>query len=181
MSNGRLDVLAPAATGTGSIRIGTCAAQACQGVTRLYSEGTIAAATNGTFDLGDQVLYGTRNLTLAVAAVNVGTADALALAAARGVLPAGLTLNQAILGRLLRGDTSTGAPALEKLTLTARESMNFYGTVALDTRDPVTGKYSLATLALGTPALYGYGAAGDEASIRTQNPVSYTHLRAHET
>ena len=65
VSNGRLDVLAPAATGTGSIRIGTCAAQACQGVTRLYSEGTIAAATNGTFDLGDQVLYGTRNLTLA--------------------------------------------------------------------------------------------------------------------
>ncbi|CAB3926921.1 hypothetical protein LMG3481_05973 [Achromobacter deleyi] len=171
VSNGRLDVLAPAATGTGSIRIGTCAAQACQGVTRLYSEGTIAAATNGTFDLGDQVLYGTRNLTLAVAAVNAGTADALAQAAARGVLPAGLTLNQSILGRLLRGDTSTGAPALEKLTLTARESMNFYGTVALDTRDPVTGKYSLATLALGTPALYGYGAAGDEASIRTQNLV----------
>ncbi len=171
VSNGRLDVLAPDALGAGAIRIGTCAASPCQGVTRLYSEGTIAAATNGTFDLGEQVLYGTRNLTLAVGTINAGTADALAQAAARGVLPNGLTLNQSILGRLLRGDTSTGAPALERLTLTARESMNFYGTVALDTRDPLTGKYSLATLALGTPAIYGYGAAGDEASIRTQNLI----------
>ncbi|MBB1627744.1 hemagglutinin [Achromobacter sp. UMC71] len=171
VSNGRLDVLAPDALGEGAIRIGTCAATPCQGVTRLYSEGTIAAATNGVFDLGEQVLYGTRNLTLAVGAINAGTADALAQAAARGVLPNGLTLNQSILARLLRGDTSTGAPALERLTLTARESMNFYGTVALDTRDPATGKYSLATLALSTPAIYGYGGAGDEASIRTQNLV----------
>ncbi|MFD4838738.1 filamentous hemagglutinin family protein [Achromobacter sp. NPDC058515] len=171
VSNGRLDVLAPDALAPGAIRIGTCAAQPCQGVTRLYSEGTIAAATNGAFDLGEQVRYGTRNLTLAVGAVNVGTAGALAQATASGLLPNGLTLNQDILGRLLRGDASTGAPALEVLTLTARESMNFYGTVALDTRDPVTGKYSLATLALGTPAIYGYGDAGDEASIRTQNLI----------
>ncbi|QVQ26998.1 filamentous haemagglutinin family protein [Achromobacter deleyi] len=171
VSNGRLDVLAPDALASGAIRIGTCAAQPCQGVTRLYSEGTIAAATNGAFDLGEQVRYGTRNLTLAVGAVNVGTAGVLAQAAASGLLPDGLTLNQDILGRLLRGDTSTGAPALEVLTLTAREAMNFYGTVALDTRDPVTGKYSLATLALGTPAIYGYGGAGDEASIRTQNLI----------
>ncbi|CUJ70039.1 Heme:hemopexin utilization protein A [Achromobacter kerstersii] len=171
VSNGRLDVLAPDALASGAIRVGTCAASACDGVTRLYSEGTIAAATNGTFDLGEQVRYGTRNLALAVGAVNAGTAEALADAAARGILPSGLTLNQDILGRLLRGDTSTGAPALEVLTLTAREAMNFYGTVALDTRDPVTGKYSLATLALGTPAIYGYGDAGDEASIRTQNLI----------
>ena len=171
VSNGRLDVLAPNALGTGAIRIGTCAAAPCAGSTNLYSEGTIAAATNGAFDLGEQVRYGTRNLSLAVGAVNVGTAQALEHAATQGLLPAGLTLNQDILGRLLRGDTSTGAPALEVLTLTARDSMNFYGTVALDTRDPVTGKYSLATLALGTPAIYGYGQAGDEAGIRTQNLV----------
>ncbi|KAG1452276.1 hypothetical protein G6F57_015972 [Rhizopus arrhizus] len=49
--------------------------------------------------------------------------------------------------------------------------MNVYGTVALDTRDPLTGKYSLSTLSLGTPAIYGYGAAGDEASIRTQHLI----------
>lgn len=171
VSNGRLDVLAPDAQAAGGIRIGTCAAQPCQGVTRLYSEGTIAVATNGIFDLGEQVQYGTRNLALAVGAVNVGTSAALGQAAARGVLPSGLTLNQDILSRLLRGDASAGAPALEVLTLTAREAMNFYGTVALDTRDPVTGKYSLATLALGTPAIYGYGDAADEASIRTQNLI----------
>ena len=171
VSNGRLDVLAPDALGGGAIRIGTCAAQPCQGVTRLYSEGTIAAATNGTFDLGEQVRYGTRNLALAVGAVNAGTASALEQAAASGILPNGLTLNQDILGRLLQGDVSMGAPALQVLTLTAREAMNFYGTVALDTRDPLTGKYSLATLALGTPAVYGYGGAGDEASIRTQHLI----------
>lgn len=171
VSNGRLDVLAPNALSSGSIRIGTCAAQPCQDVSRLYAEGTIAAATNGTFELGDEVRYGARNLTLAVGAVNVGTAEALRDAAARGVLPSGLTLNQDILGRLLRGDTSMGAPALEVLTLTARDAMNFYGTVALDTRDPVTGKVSLATLALGTPAIYGYGGADDVASIRTQNLI----------
>ncbi|PPA75436.1 hemagglutinin [Achromobacter spanius] len=171
VSNGRLDVLAPDALATGAIRIGTCATTACNDVTRLYSEGTIAAATNGAFDLGEQVRYGTRNLSLAVGAVNVGTAQTLAQAAAQGILPSGLTLNQDILARLLRGDTSMGAPALEVLTLTARDAMNFYGTVALDTRDPVTGKYSLATLALGTPAIYGFGDAGDEAGIRTQSLI----------
>ncbi|MCV6809387.1 filamentous hemagglutinin family protein [Achromobacter ruhlandii] len=171
LSNGRLDVLAPDSTVTGAIRIGTCATGACEAVTRLYSEGTIAVATNGVFDLGEQARYGTRNLALAVGTVNVGTTEALRQAAARGVLPSGLTLNQAILARLLRGDASAGAPALEMLTLTAREAVNFYGTVALDTRDPVTGDYRMATLALGTPALYGYGEAGDVASIYARNLV----------
>ncbi|WZB76540.1 hypothetical protein WJ972_13340 [Achromobacter insuavis] len=170
LSNGRLDVLAPDSTVTGAIRIGTCATGACEAVTRLYSEGTIAVATNGVFDLGEQVRYGTRNLALAVGTVNVGTTEALQQAAARGVLPSGLTLNQAILARLLRGDTSAGT-ALEMLTLTAREAVNFYGTVALDTRDPATGNYRMATLALGTPALYGYGEAGDVASIYARNLV----------
>ncbi|WP_238926427.1 filamentous haemagglutinin family protein [Achromobacter xylosoxidans] len=171
LSNGRLDVLAPDAQAAGSIRIGTCAAVPCPSATGLYSEGTIAAAVNGVFDLGEAVRYGTRNLTLAVGAVNVGTATALEQAAARGVLPSGLTLNQEILARLLRGDVSSGAPGLEVLTLTARDAINFYGSVALDTRDPASGRYSLATLALGTPALYGYGESGDEAAIRTGHLV----------
>lgn len=171
LSNGRLDVLAPDAQAAGSIRIGTCAAAPCPSATGLYSEGTIAAAVNGVFDLGEAVRYGTRNLTLAVGAVNVGTATALEQAAARGVLPSGLTLNQEILARLLRGDVSSGAPGLEVLTLTARDAINFYGSVALDTRDPASGRYSLATLALGTPALYGYGESGDEAAIRTGHLV----------
>ena len=178
VSNGRLDVLAPDSLAAGAIRIGTCAGAACEAATKLYSEGTIAIATNGLFDLGEQVRYGTRNLALAVGAVNVGTAAALEQAAARGVLPSGLTLNQGILARLLRGDTSAGAPALEVLTLTARDSVNFYGTVALDTRDPATGQYAMATLALGTPALYGYGGAGDVASIHARNLVWNGAVRA---
>ena len=78
-----------------------------------------------------------------------------------------MTLSQDLLDRLLAGDTSHNAPALESLTLTARESINFYGTAALSTLDPATGKSSLERLILTTPAIYGEGAAADVASIST--------------
>ncbi|MDD0974716.1 filamentous hemagglutinin family protein [Pseudomonas fontis] len=169
VSNGWLDILAPSASsnqsGAGRILIGTCAS-VCAGQTQLYSEGTIAAATDKQFELGDQVAYGTRNLTLAVGGINVGTAQSLSAMAAQGLLPNGLTLNQSLLQRLLRGDTQNGAPALEALTLNVRDAMNFYGSVSLDTFDPGTGRSSLAQLVLGTPAIYGYGTAQDVASIR---------------
>ena len=44
--------------------------------------------------------------------------------------------------------TSVGAPALEALSLTARESVNFYGDVALSTYDAITGKSALQQLVL---------------------------------
>ncbi|WP_254999217.1 filamentous hemagglutinin family protein [Pseudomonas sp. S12(2018)] len=175
VSNGWVDVLAPQApsgtiTGPGSILIGGCLTR-CSGQTELYSEGTIAAATNNRFSLDDQVRFGTRNLTLAVGAINVGSAQSLAAAAAAGYLPSGLTLNQQVLDRLLQGDTRRGAPALETLTLTVQDSLNFFGTTALDTLDPATGKSRLSNLVLGTPAIYGHGAATDVASIRTGNLI----------
>lgn len=173
VSNGWLDLLPPTPAqngqvGPGSIRIGSCAGQ-CGGVTQLYSEGTLAAATNNLFELGDEVRYGTRNLTLAVGGVNIGSSQSLADAAARHALAPGLTLNQQVLDRLLRGDRERGAPALQTLTLNARDSLNFYGSTQLSTLDPVTGASSLGNLILGTPAIYGYGNAGDVASIRTAN------------
>ena len=69
-----------------------------------------------------------------MSAVNAGSAQALA--AARGALPAGMTLNQGLLDRLLMGDADFGAPALEVLTLTVRDSVNFYETVDLSAGAP---------------------------------------------
>lgn len=177
LSNGWLDIMPSGndeswgTKGAGYLHIGTCAADAsCSGETRLFSEGTITAATNKAFLLDDAVRYGTRNLTLAMAAINVGSADALARAGADGVVPAGLTLNQGVLDRLLRGDTSTGAPALENLVLSARDAVNFYGSVDLSTLD-ASGKSSLKQLVLSTPAFYGYGDSSDVARIATDTLV----------
>ncbi|MGJ7530372.1 filamentous haemagglutinin family protein [Variovorax sp. GB1P17] len=177
VSNGWLDMLAPTlpvnddGKGAGAIRIGACTLTPCAGVTRLYSEGTITAATDNAFDLGEAVRYGTRNLVLAVGGVNVGSERSLADATTRGVLPPGLTLNQRVLDRLLRGDTEAGAPALENLVLTVRDSLNFYDTTTLSTIDPATGRSSVERLVLGTPAIYGYGGADALARIQTDTLV----------
>ncbi|WP_189392625.1 filamentous haemagglutinin family protein [Alcaligenes pakistanensis] len=174
LSNGWLDVTGPqrddssGVSGAGFLHIGVCAAgSSCTGETRLYSEGTITAATNKAFELDESVRYGTRNLVLAMGGINVGGAEALSQASTKGILPAGLTLNQAVLERLLRGDTQMGAPALENLVLTARDAVNFYGDVNLNTIDPATGKSALERLVLSTPAIYGYGNADTVARIET--------------
>ncbi|WP_419710764.1 filamentous haemagglutinin family protein [Pseudomonas sp. NFX224] len=173
VSNGWTNVLVPEAGtnggGAGSIRIGTCPAQGCTNPSLLYSNGSITAATDNQFELGEAVRFGTRHLALAVGGVNTGSAEALA--AASGRLPAGLTLNQNVLDRLLRGDTQFGAPALETLSLTTRDSFNFIGSVTLDTLDPQTGKSRLENLILVTPAIYGLGEASDVATIRTANLI----------
>ncbi len=172
ISNGWLDMLPPSVatngtSGPGSIRIGLCTLSACSGTTELYSGGTITAATDNTFSLDESVRFGTRNLALAVGSINIGSEQSLAAAHERNALPQGLTLNQQVLNRLLRGDTLKGAPALENLVFNVRDSVNFYENAELSTLDPLTGKSSLQRLVLGTPAIYGYGAVGDRASIRT--------------
>ncbi|HIE1864240.1 TPA: filamentous hemagglutinin family protein [Pseudomonas aeruginosa] len=170
LSNGWLNILAPAAGNTAQISIGECALSVCAPV-ELYSEGTLGIATNGSVRLDDNVRYGTRSLSLALGAINIGSSQALAEAAARGVLPAGLSLDQTVLQRLLRGERGAGIPALENLVLSARDAVNMYGSVSLDTYDPATGKSSLANLVLGTPAIYGHGTSEDVASIRTASLV----------
>ncbi|MGY1411994.1 filamentous haemagglutinin family protein [Pseudomonas aeruginosa] len=170
LSNGWLNILAPAAGNTAQISIGECALSVCAPV-ELYSEGTLGIATNGSVQLDDNVRYGTRNLSLALSAINIGSSQSLADAAARGVLPNGLALDQTVLQRLLRGERGAGIPALENLILSARDAVNIYGSVSLDTYDPATGKSSLANLVLGTPAIYGHGTGEDVASIRTASLV----------
>ncbi|WP_317204042.1 filamentous hemagglutinin family protein [Janthinobacterium sp.] len=176
VSNGRLDLKPSTAgpdadRGAGRIDIGACAAGAvCAGVSELYSEGTLTAITDQVFNLDDKVRYGTRNLTLAMGAINAGGEAALLAARERGALTPGLALNQDLLDRLLRGDTAHGAPALENLQLTARDAINFYGAVNLSTLD-ASGKSSLKRLVLGSPAMYGYGGAADVARIQTDTLV----------
>jgi len=173
VSNGVLNVLSRPQSGvavSGGIRIGACTSVVCSRQTALYSEGSIVALTDRTFELGDQVRYGTRHLNLGVNSINFGSAQALSEVAGSR-MPSGLTLTQPLLDRLLRGDTQFGAPALETLQLSARDSVNFYGSTTLDTYDPVTGKSLLSNLMLSTPAIYGWGGADDVATIHTANLI----------
>ena len=132
----------------------------------LYSDGTMSFVSNGPVSLGQAANYGARYLSFSTGSVNIGTAASLDEAAAGNILPAGIGLTQSVLERLMKGDTSTGAPAVERLILSASQSINFYGSVDLDTRGPGTGK-SAMQLVFNTPALYGHGAEGDSATIST--------------
>ncbi|EPQ3732111.1 filamentous hemagglutinin family protein [Pseudomonas aeruginosa] len=175
LSNGVLNVLPPEAgtpdSGPGDILLGVPAADGVAGETRLYSEGSLVAATDKRFVLDGSVRYGTRNLTLAAGGFNVGEQALLAELAERGVLPTGLALDQQVLDRLLQGDASEGVPPLETLVLNARDAFNFYGDVSLDSYDPSSGRSRLSRLVLGTPAIYGYGDSDSVASIRTSNLI----------
>ncbi|HCF3083721.1 TPA: filamentous hemagglutinin family protein [Pseudomonas aeruginosa] len=175
LSNDVLNVLPPEAgtpdSGPGDILLGVPAADGVAGETRLYSEGSLVAATDKRFVLDGSVRYGTRNLTLAAGGFNVGEQALLAELAERGVLPTGLALDQQVLDRLLQGDASEGAPPLETLVLNARDAFNFYGDVSLDSYDPSSGRSRLSRLVLGTPAIYGYGDSDSVASIRTSNLI----------
>ncbi|MGV8866542.1 MAG: filamentous hemagglutinin family protein [Janthinobacterium svalbardensis] len=173
-SNGLMNVAPVGGSARGGIRIGACD-NACAGTgtgtASLYSEGTLLLSTNGRFELDDTARYGTRNLSLSVGAINMGSSEALAAAQASGTRSSGLALNQGVLDRLLRGDTSTGAPALRALMLSAADGVNFYGDVVLDTYDKTSGKSTLERLVLTTPAMYGQGEAGTVATIRTANLI----------
>ncbi|WP_206169314.1 filamentous haemagglutinin family protein [Variovorax gossypii] len=164
LSNGWMNLQlrpqASAATRPVTIDVGSCVSAACSnGTAQLVSEGTLAIATDGALTLNRNVSYGTRNLSLAVATVNLGEDASLAAAGAAGRLPRGLALSQGRLDELLAGNTATGAPALETLSLYARDAVNIHGTVGFDAS-------RLNRLVLGTPAIYGYGTAGDVATIR---------------
>ena len=141
------------------------------GRAELYGQGSLLFSTrgNGQLTLSDGARYGAKYLTLSMPSINIG--EQAALDAAANVLPNGLRLNQDLLSRLLAGNTGIGVPKLENLVLTASQSVNFYGTTALNTIDPVTGKSSLASFVLNTPAIYGLGNTGDVATITTDKLV----------
>ncbi|MCG2842572.1 hypothetical protein L6Q21_16475, partial [Sandaracinobacter sp. RS1-74] len=155
LSNGLVELsAASSSSNSGQIRIDNGAS--------LYSEGTLAFVTNGPVVLGEDVNYGARYLGFSTGYANVGSNESLTEAAAAGILPEGIALTQSVLDRLMKGDSSTGAPALERLTLSASQSVNFYGSVNLD-----AGSQSKLQFILNTPALYGHGSAGDVATVRS--------------
>ncbi len=128
----------------------------------LYSEGTVGVYSGLGITLTGTPRIGTRNLALSSPTFNVGTDASLAAA---GTLPAGMNLTQQVLDTLFAGNPGAGVPSVEKLLLTAKQSINFFGSVDLDTRDPITGQSRLDQLVLGSPAIYGYGDASDTARI----------------
>jgi filamentous hemagglutinin family protein len=127
----------------------------------LLTAGTLNFLTTQSLTLSDTATYGAQSLALSVGTINIASDTALAeQAAGTLVLPSGLVLTQALLTQLLGGDSATGVPALQQLVLSANQSVNFAGTVTLDAR-------SLQSFVLNTPAIYGYGTAGDVASIQS--------------
>ncbi|WP_421567407.1 filamentous haemagglutinin family protein [Stenotrophomonas sp. PD6] len=165
VSNGEVNLLPTSGQATVDIRLGTCLSVSCSGQALVVSEGSIMSATDGRLEIDDNASYGTRRLGLAVSAINLGQTDALRDFAANGGLPPGLALNQQVLQQLLQGNTATQAPALETLSLSARDAINVIGSVDLDTRDAATGVSRLKQLVLGAPAIHGYGNADDRARI----------------
>ncbi len=146
LSNGNLDFLGSNG-GSGTITVGAGS--------HLYSEGTLAFATNGASSIDPSAHFGSRNITLAVGSINIGDATTIAAAGA----PTGFLFNQALFNTLVNGDPTHAAPALEKITLSAANSVNLFGSAGLDATG--TG----IDLVLNTPAMYGYGSAGDTATI----------------
>ncbi|MEW6642770.1 MAG: filamentous hemagglutinin family protein [Pseudomonadota bacterium] len=145
LSNGNLQFLG--SNGTGAINVGARA--------QLYSEGTLAFVTNGGSNIDPSAHFGSRNITLAVGTINIGDDAAIAAAGA----PAGLLFNQALFNVLLGGDPLHGAPALKTITLAAANAINLFGSATLD------ATASGVDFVLNTSAIYGYGSAGDQATI----------------
>ncbi|MBO9357607.1 filamentous hemagglutinin, partial [Bordetella petrii] len=135
--------------GQGSVRIGDGAA--------LHAEGTVALLAPGGIDIGD-IALSARDFLISMEDINIGTEAALAQA--EGVMSDGWRLSQSILDGLL------GLGELESFSLQTKNSINFFGPVALDTYDPDTGQ-SRAALRFISPAIYGLGEGGDTAIIRT--------------
>ncbi|WP_456640315.1 filamentous haemagglutinin family protein [Bradyrhizobium sp. USDA 10063] len=120
----------------------------------LRTRGTIGFIAADQLSLG-QAQLNTRYLALSLPAVNVGTEASLAAAEAAGVLGTGWNLTQTTLDRLLNPVT-TNLAALERLSISVRDAIKFYGDVTLDARSRAGGSAETMVV-LNTPAIYGWG------------------------
>ncbi len=120
----------------------------------VYSDGSITLSTGAAVNIGLNANYGAAYLDLSVPEINVGDPDSVGAASV-----AGLTLTPAVLQRLTAGVPAAGVPATQILVLSASQSLNFFGTTALD----LSG--SNVQLVIDSPAIYGFGSAGDVATI----------------
>lgn len=147
LSNGHLDFTPDHATFQffGGINI-------ANGAT-LLAGGTLTFSTTQAVSIGATSVYGAKYLNLDVATVNILSPAVQALGNAV-TLPSGLVLSQQVLDQLLSGDPAMGVPAVSEFTLTASQSMNLFGSVALNTAGSGSG---LQQFVLNTPAIYGWG------------------------
>lgn len=120
----------------------------------VYTDGSITISTGAAVNIGLNANYGGAYLDLSVPEINVGDPDAVGAASV-----AGLTLTPAVLQRLTAGVPAAGVPATQILVLSASQSLNFFGTTALD----LSG--SNVQLVIDSPAIYGFGSASDVATI----------------
>ena len=163
VSNGYLDIQPGLGNATGPITVDNGAS--------ILSDGTIAFATSAGFNLGEEANYGAKYISFAATDINIGTQASLAAAQQNGTLPVGLLLDQSLLDQLLAGDPASGAPALQMLTLSASQSINFYGTVNINTLDPATGRSTLQELVFDSPAVYGAGTGTNSVTITTSTLI----------
>ncbi|WZB76526.1 hypothetical protein WJ972_13270 [Achromobacter insuavis] len=162
LSNGLVNLRPPTQDGRVAIDIGACPG-ICSGTTRLVSEGTLGAATNGAFTLRDNVEYGTRNLMLSVSGLNLSRHRRWPRPRHKDNCRPDWRWTR-MPWRGCCAAIRRWARPLESLIFNAAESINVYGAVTLDTR-AAAGPSALRRLVLGAPAVYGYGAAGDTARI----------------
>ncbi len=120
----------------------------------VYTDGSIILSTGAAVNIGLDANYGAAYLDLSVPEINIGDP-----AAAGAASVAGLSLTPAVLQRLTAGVPGAGVPATRILALSASQSLNFFGTTSLD----LSG--SNVQLVIDSPAIYGFGSAGDVATI----------------
>jgi filamentous hemagglutinin family protein len=140
---------------------GTALISVATGATLLAGGSLNFVAPPGTTVQIGQAAIGGKYVDLEVSSINIGSPATLAADAAN--LPAGFLLDTSILQTLLDGDPAAGVPAASELILTANQSLNILGSVALNTGS--------TELVLNTPAIYGYGAESDAVSITAKDFV----------
>ncbi|WP_456636739.1 filamentous haemagglutinin family protein [Bradyrhizobium sp. USDA 10063] len=160
VANGEFNFLAPAIGPTGTIIIEDGAV--------LRTLGTIDFTASQGVNLGTDVALNARYLSLSLPEINVGTEASLDAARAAGALGSGWTLTQSVLDSLLTPGDAT-LRGVERLTLAATSSLNFFGDVSLDMRGG--GSAGGRTLVLNTPAIYGWGTDNDVATLATDTLI----------
>ncbi|GGF18423.1 hypothetical protein GCM10011611_25420 [Aliidongia dinghuensis] len=146
-SNAPLTVpIALTGSGPSSLSIGAGA--------RVDAGGSLALANQSNFSLDPTASFGAPSITIAAPILNIG-----------GAGPSGIDLSNALLSALIRGDAAHGIAPTRLVTLSGGLAINVYGAAQLGGVDSSTGMPTLAKLALNTPSIQGFGAAGDAASI----------------
>ena len=127
----------------------------------ILASGSLVTSTERSVSIGAGAVLGAAYLTVSVPVVSIG-------APAKIPVPNGLSLDQAVIARLLGGDLESGAPALRSLQITASGAVDFYGSVNFAANDASNG---LQLLRLDTPAIYGQGGPGDVARLSVNTLV----------